>query len=368
MTKPLPRICIVGQLVGRNKGFIPTQGQVLADLLEQEGYEVVSVSSKLNRALRLWEVVQTIIQKRRSTDLLIIEVYSGLSFLLADIASLTARAFGLPVVFVLHGGNLPEFGERYPAWTRRVLRRARYLVAPSSFLATKMAAFGDYMTVIPNIISFEKYNYRRRGLIKPRILWMRSFHDIYNPKLALESFALIKERFPEATLVMAGPDKGKLEETMQMARSLGVAESVRFPGFLDEVQKSNEFDQADIFLNTTRIDNMPVGIVEACAAGLPVVATDVGGISALLTDRLSGMLVKSADPRDISNAVTELLMKPDLAETLSRNGKSVADNSAWPNVLAQWRELFEKVLGSDDLIAADRSQEGLRQREHRRWV
>lgn len=336
---------------------------MLADSLLAEGFDVISVSSKLNRFLRVTEVVQTIIQKRRWIDLLIIEVYSGMSFLLADISSFFARIFGLPVVFVLHGGNLPGFDQRFPRWTRRVLLRARFVVAPSSFLAEKMSRCNANTRVIPNIIALEKYNYRERKLVEPRLLWMRSFHDIYNPELALRAFALVKKRFSGATLVMAGPDKGRLNDTVQLADSLGLVDSVSFPGFLNEDQKTHQFDQAEIFLNTTRIDNMPVGVVEACAAGLPVVATDVGGLSALLKNRHSGILVKGTDPRSLADAIEELITDQRLAETLSRNGRATAENSSWPNVLAEWRDLFDVILGSPDPAAGKHSREGLRRRE-----
>lgn len=364
MSKNLPRICVVGQLVGRNRGFITTQGQVLADALESEGFEVISVSSKLNRALRVVDVVQTIVQKRKSIDLLIIEVYSGLSFLLADIASFVGRMFKLPSVFVLHGGNLPEFADRFPRWTTRVLARASCVVAPSPFLAEKMSSARAGIKVIPNIVALEKYNFRLRRQLRPALLWMRSFHDIYNPELALRAFAAVRQRFPDATLVMAGPDKGLLASTMLLTTELGLDDCVSFPGFLGDKEKSIEFDRADIFLNTTRIDNMPVGVVEACAAGVPVVATDVGGLSALLIDRHSGMLVKEKSPEALADAVERLLNSPDLAETLSRNGRLVAENSSWPNVLTRWRQTFDDILGSPDNPAAnDLSREALRQRE-----
>ena len=361
--KHQPRISIVGQLIGRNKGFVTTQGQILADCLESEGFDVTSVSSKLSRFLRVIDVVRTIVRKRRTIDLMIIEVYSGMSFVLADIASFFGALFHLPVVFFLHGGNLPDFAQRYPRWTRRVLARADHLAAPSRFLADKMSRLAANITVIPNIVALEKYNYRHRKMIKPRLLWMRSFHDIYNPELAVEAFALVRERYPDATMVMAGPDKGELRKTIQLVSKLGLADCVFFPGFLDDDRKSHEFDRADIFLNTTRIDNMPVGVVEACAAGLPVVATDVGGLSVLLTDRQTGMLVSNGDPRAIADAIEELIANPGLAETLSRNGRAIAENSAWPNVFSQWNSLFEKILGSPDLAGTNRSQEGLRRRE-----
>ena len=81
---------------------------------------------------------------------------------------------------------------------------------------------------------------------------------------------------------MAGKDKGLEENLRKMAEEMNLSDKIRFVGFLDSEEKLKEFADADIYINTNRIDNMPVSVLEARAFGLPVVSTDVGGLPHLI--------------------------------------------------------------------------------------
>jgi glycosyltransferase involved in cell wall biosynthesis len=150
----------------------------------------------------------------------------------------------------------------------------------------------------------------------------------------------VLREFPEATLVMGGQDKGYESGVRSEARSLGIAEHVRFVGFLDRAGKIREGSAADIFLNTNRVDNMPVGVVEACAMGIPVVATNVGGIPDMLNDGETALLVPDNDCEGMANAVKRLVKDPELAGRLSRNGRKLAAKSSWQAVRELWEEVF----------------------------
>jgi glycosyltransferase involved in cell wall biosynthesis len=329
-------------------GHITTQGQIVADLLARDGYEVTSVSSKLNRILRLCDVIWTIFCKREAIDLLMIEVYSGLSFVLADAASLLGKFFGIPVIFVLHGGNLPGYSGTHPRWVNRVLGRGKLLVAPSEYLAREMASLGFHVRVVPNVVSISEDSFRLRRHLAPKLLWMRSFHPIYNPRMAVEVFAKVRADHPDATLVMAGVDKGMEGEVKALAADLGLHYSVSFAGFLDAAAKAREFSEADIYLNTNTIDNMPVSVVEACAYGLPVVATNVGGLPHLINNGEDGLLIPNGDADAAAEAIERLLTEPDLAERISRNGHQLAGRSDWRTVRGLWAQLFDEVLNRTD--------------------
>jgi glycosyltransferase involved in cell wall biosynthesis len=175
---------------------------------------------------------------------------------------------------------------------------------------------------------------------------MRAFHDIYNPALAVDVLESVKRKHPQATLVMAGVDKGLEPEIKKLVLEKGLQEAVTFPGFLDHEAKIREFSRADIFLNTNRVDNMPVAVVEAAAMGLPVVATCVGGIPDLIRNGEEGLLVPDNDVLGMADAVCSLIENPELAERLSRNGRLLAEKSAWERVRVEWENLFAEVLQS----------------------
>jgi L-malate glycosyltransferase len=347
------RLCFIGPMVGRHKGRATSQGQILSELFEKEGYQVVTASSRLNRFIRLVDIVRTIVMRRSSVDFVILEVYGGRSFVVETIASWLARRFGLGVVMWLHGGAFPEFMDRYPNWTRRVLSWAHQIVAPSTFLANAITKYGFKARVIPNAINLSDYPYRHRKTVRPRLFWMRSFHPVWNPWMAIRVIAKLRSSEPGATLVMAGQDKGYETEVHQYSREMGLNGAVRFPGFLDVSTKANEGNAADIYINTNRIDNMPVAVVEACAMGMPVITTDVGGINDLLKDGKTGLLVPDDDDDAMVNAVRRLLDEPGLAEQLSANGRQLAERSAWESVRPQWEQIFvNMVTGIDQEVSS----------------
>jgi glycosyltransferase involved in cell wall biosynthesis len=332
-------------MMGRNPGRVTSQGEILADAFQEAGYSVLCFSSLTNRYLRLTDIVSTLLRRRGEIELQCVQVFSGPSFVIADVASWLGRRFGQRVVMHLHGGNLPQFMARHPDWSRRVLQRAHALVAPSEYLADAVKPYGFRAHVIPNVIDLSQYPCRPRTAARPRLLWMRTFRSIYHPEMAVRVLARLRAEVPDATLVMAGQEHGSGPQVTRLARELGVADAVRFPGFLDMAGKAREGNAADIFLNTNRVDNMPVSVVEACAMGLAVVATAVGGVPRLLTDGETGLLVPDGDEEAMLRAVRRLLAEPGLFQRLSVNGRRLAERSSWEQVRPMWEQLFAQVLG-----------------------
>lgn len=339
-----PRLCFIAPMVGRNPGHTPTPAEILSDLFEDAGYAVASASALLNRYMRLADIVKTLIRQRNNADILIIDVYGGRSFVVEDIASQLGQQLGLRVVMFLHNSTFPQFMARFPGWARRVLGRADALITPSEFLARAIIPYRFQAQVIPNVIDLSAYKYQHRQTVSPRLFWMRRFYPYYNPKMAVRVLARVRTTMPEATLVMAGRDDGVEDEVRQLATALGVADAVRFTGFLGMEEKIREGNSADIFLNTNNVDNMPVSVIEACAMGLPVIATDVGGIRDLLTDGETALLVPDDSVEAMVEAVHRLVREPGLAGRLSANGKQLAESSSWQRVRPQWEEIFARVM------------------------
>jgi len=331
-------------MIGRRPGYVTSQGLILADHFEKAGYEVITASDATNRYVRLLDILATIIRHGRRLDVVCVEVYAGPSFVVEDLASVVAKFFRRRIVMVLHGGSLPEFMDRHPSWARRVLRRADLIVAPSPFLARAAGRQGFSARVIPNIIDISKYPFRHRCSLRPHFLWMRAFHPFWNPEMAIRVFAQIHKKLPHAKLVMAGQDKGLQSSIERLAADLNLGGSVRFPGFLNMEGKIREAAEADIFLNTNRVDNMPVAVVEACAMGLPVVSTSVGGVPDLLTDGETGLLVGDNDIDGMERAILRLLQDSELAARISAGGHQLAQRSAWERVRPEWERAFRGRL------------------------
>ncbi len=351
MTTPLrPRLCFVGPLAGMRPGYVVTQAVRQLAHFEAAGWPVLAVSTYRNRYARLADIAWTLWRRRRDIDVLIVEVYAGFSFVIEDLASHLGSSAGLPIVMVMHGGAFPEFAARFSAWTRRVLGRAAVIVAPSPFLARTVNSLGLPCRIIPNVIDLGQYPYRERGRLQPTLLWMRSFHAVYNPAMAIHVIERLKATHPAAHLVMAGQDKGLQAATKDLALERGVAGAVEFPGFLDMEAKVRAAEASDIFINTSHVDNMPVAVLEACAFGQPVVSTSVGGVPDLIEDGRTGLLCPPDDADAMVACVRRLIAEEPLARRLSVEGRQLATRSAWESVGPQWEELF--------LTLADRPRPG----------
>lgn len=341
------RLCVLGPLVGRNAGYVTTQGEALVDWLRSEGRPVVAASSHRNRYARLVDILLTLLRHRHRIDVILVQGYSGANFVVVDAATALARRLGHRIVVCLRGGATPTFMARFPSWTCRVLRRADALVAPSRYLADAVGAYGFRVRVIPNVIAIEQYPFRVRGSVGPRLFWMRSFHPVYNPLMAIRVLARVRERFPDATLVMAGQDKGMERDARQLAARLGVAPAVHFAGFLDAQGKRWAAEVSDILINTNRIDNTPVAVIEAAAMGLPIVTTNVGGISDLLSHNESALFVANESDQGMADAVIRLVCDPALGRRLSLGGRKLAESFTWHHVSGAWAELFAEFSNSD---------------------
>ena len=325
---------------------MPSPAEALCIRLQARGYNCVLTSTVRNRYLRFLDILRTVLLRCATLDVLCLQVYGGASFVVEDATSWIARRLGLPVVMVLHGGAMPEFMARYPGWSRRVLSRAQVLVSPSSFLAQAVRDHGFAARVVPNALNLVDYDFRERREIRPRLFWMRAFHDIYNPQMAIDVLAAVREQAPYATLTMAGQDSGLLMSLQNLVEARRLGGVVRFAGFLESSGKRKEFASHDVFLNTNRIDNTPVSVVEALASGLPVVATEVGGIPYLLSHGETALLVADDDAPAMARAIVRLLREPELTSQLSIAGRKFAERCDWSNVLHKWQNVFAEVMGN----------------------
>ena len=334
----------VGIHAGRRLDQPVSQNETLALLFESLGYRVRRTSSVKNQFFRTLHQLFAVAFLWRDVDVVVIAVFSGRAFTIADFASLLSRRIGhKKMIMFMHGGNLPVYGPAHRRRVQRVFDRADRLLAPSEFIAKAFRPWGYDIHIIPNVLNITRYTYVERTEARPALLWMRTFHEHYDPILAVEVLARVAELHPDVTMDMGGSDYGLLAATEQRAAELGVSDRITFRGYLDFEAKLAAFDRNDIFLNTNVVDNMPVSVLEASASGLVSVATAVGGIPDLLTDGVDSLLVPAGDVDAMSEAVLGLLADPARYAELSRNARRLAERSSWSAVRPMWRDEIQAV-------------------------
>jgi glycosyltransferase involved in cell wall biosynthesis len=314
----------------------------LTSRLERRGWTVHTTSAWPGRISRLFDIVRTIWRKRHRYQVAQVDVFSGPAFVWAEAACWTLRRAGQPYILTLHGGNLPAFAARWPRRVQRLLRSAARVTTPSHYLMERMQPYCDGLRVVPNALEIGAYPFRPRTAPKPRLVWLRSFHQIYNPALAARVLHGLLAGFPHCELVMVGPDEGdgSLEAFKQAARELDVSGRIRLPGGVPKETIGEWMNAGDVFLNTTNIDNTPVSVLEAMACGLCVVSTNVGGLPYLLENGRDALLVQPDDPQAMAVAVRRVLTEPGLGERLSRNARVKVEQFSWKVVLPQWEQLL----------------------------
>ena len=339
------QVLIVGNFLSNTIG---SRGvcEDLAENLRMSGWSVTTTSNKPGRISRLLDMLKTVLSRRNDYNIATIDTFSGMSFFWAEVVGLALSWLRKPFILILHGGNLPNFAQRWPRRVTRLLEAAAVVTAPSLYLLERMKPYRPDILLVQNPIDIKRYEFNLRSAPRPTLVWLRAFHDVYNAPMAIQAAARIIPEYPEFHLFMGGGDKGdgSFQQTLELARALGISSSIEFSGKIPKMDVPDWLQRGDIFINTTNVDNTPVSILEALACGLCVVSTNVGGIPYLLSDEIDGLLVPPNDPEAMASAIRRILAEPGLSVRLSENGRKLAERSDWKNVYPLWARIFESVL------------------------
>ena len=337
-------LLIVGNFLSKSIGN-RSVCEDLAERLPGYGWQVSTTSHRPGRVRRLADMLLTAWLTRDGYWMAQVDLYSGPAFYWAAAVCGLLRMMNKPYILTLHGGNLPQFGRRHRWSVKKLLQSAAAVTAPSRYLFEEMREYRADIQVLPNAIALAHYPFVPRDTARPRLVWIRAFHHIYQPSLAIRVLAQLKELFPDIQLTMAGPDKGdgSLQEARAIARELGVEDRIQFLGQLPKAEIARWINTGDIFLNTSSVDNCPVTVIEAMACGACVVTTAVGGIPYLCSQDADAMLTPAGDVDAMTASVVRVLSQPGLAASLSRNARSRVELLDWSAILPRWTSLLRRV-------------------------
>src|SRR5207302_9774556 len=157
-----------------------------------------------------------------------------------------------------------------------------------------------------------------------------------------KAFAQIKVEYPDAVLDLVGG--GSLEgEMRRLVADLKVS-GVNFCGGASRTDIGRYYDRADVFINGSCLDNMPVSILEAFASGTPVISTSPEGMTYLVEDGRTGLLSQVGDPIALAANVLRLLRDPALARHLSTNAWQELPKYRWESVREQWLRVYKELV------------------------
>jgi glycosyltransferase involved in cell wall biosynthesis len=345
-------------------GGMANQTRQLARLLEESGLavEVVQVNARYRPAwvermrvvravVRLVPYVLRLFRCAGRVDLLHVMANSGWAWhLFAAPAVWIGRLRGVPVIVNYRGGEAEPFLARQAAWVRPTLRRAAALIVPSGFLEEVFGRAGIRAEIVPNIIDLARFHPEPARVPAHHVIVTRNLEEIYDIPTALRAFQRIRSTHPDAMLTVAGSGP-ELRALQALAKELDLATAVRFTGRLDNESVADLYRQADLLLNPSTVDNMPISLLEAMASGVAIVSTDVGGIPHLVEDGRTALLVPPRDPAAMAAAALRVFAEPGLAASLRTAGLGAAERYTWGAVRPILLAAYARALGRSPVRA-----------------
>lgn len=268
-------------------------------------------------------------------------------------AILLARLLGRPVILNYRDGRAPD--HLRSRWVRWMIGRADLLVFPSGFLRDIFRKFGMDGEVVYNVVHTDRFRFRRREPLRPVLISSRLLEELYAVENTLRAFARVRRELTDARLIVigSGDQEEKLRELVRQEEIGGV----EFHGSVPHREVAEWFDRADIFVNSSREDNMPHSIIEAFSAGLPVVTTNAGGIPYIVEHGRNGLLVEPDRPEELAAQVLRVLREPDLASRLIEEGVADCDRLySWSAARARWRRVYAESAGAEMLPASSHAE------------
>jgi colanic acid/amylovoran biosynthesis glycosyltransferase len=265
------------------------------------------------------------------------------------------RDLGIPLIIYFHGYDvfnrqaLQQYSARYPD----LFREAACIIGVSETMLSRLEELGaprEKLLHLPAFVNLELFPYSDHGATPPRFLAVGRFAETKSPHLTLLAFHEVSKVFPEARLTMIGKGGGGelFEACLILARALGLENRVEFKGVVNHEGVAAEMRLARVFVQhsvTTPehgdMEGKPVAIMEAMASGLPVVATRHSGISELIEDGVTGLLVEEYDVAAMAAAMIRLAQDDNLVRQIGERASAFIHNHP---LISRHVEIMEGII------------------------
>jgi glycosyltransferase involved in cell wall biosynthesis len=281
----------------------------------------------------------------------VIHAHSHL-FLTTLQAGVAAKRAGLPFIVTVHGviakrGALADSLQTayLHSFGMAVFRLASRVVCVSRGDVREIVRLGcpeGKIRLVPNAVDswvFRPQPLQRR---KNEILWVGRFVPEKGIQYLLTAFnVLLKKREAMLRLVGDGPTVGRMEG---LARRLGIAEHVVFEGRVSKSEVARLMAEATIFVLPSVKEGLPKALLQAMSSGLPVVASDIPGVTDVIADGKNGLLFRTGDEEGLAESILSLMADENLARILGNKGRETVDqNYNWESTLSRLDRVYEEA-------------------------
>jgi L-malate glycosyltransferase len=281
----------------------------------------------------------TLFTQLRKAD--IVHVFSsGMSgYAIATLPPLfVAKVYGKRVILNYHSGELEEHIKHWKITALPTMKMFDEIIVPSQFLVDVFAKCDLPAKSIFNFVESKQFAFRERNPLRPIFLSNRNFEIHYNVSDILRAFEIIQKSLPESRLIIAGfgSEEVKLK---QFAKDLNIT-NVEFIGKIANDKMPEIYNRADIYLNASIVDNMPLSFIEAFACGLPIISYATGGIPYIVENGKTGVLVEQKDYEALANEALKLLENRDLTQQIISDAHKEVKKYSFDKVKEKWRNAF----------------------------
>ncbi len=207
---------------------------------------------------------------------------------------------------------------------KRIVKNASVVISNSHYLAKELKekigySFQAKLVVIWNGIHLEKYKPDKELTLNKTIVSVGRFVYKKGFDVLVDAFSRVKKQCPDARLIIAGDGAEKLK-CEKLAEKLEIRDSIDFLGLVDNEQIPSVMKQGRIFILPSRNEPFGIVILEAMALGIPVIATDSGGVTEILNGGECGCLIPTDNPDEMAECMLRLLEDNVLSAELRRKG------------------------------------------------
>jgi glycosyltransferase involved in cell wall biosynthesis len=266
-----------------------------------------------------------------------IQTNSGPGYFEKSLIALLARLFFCKVLMHVHGGGFMDFYRRSPAVIKwliwHCIQLNHYIVAPSKKMQETFLSLGvpsEKIKLLENAVMVPQdciWDYRtdekeKNGVAgKVTVLFLNSITRAKGIFEFAEGAALICRELPKVNFRIAGVMSPDGEAVKKLIIESDTADQIEFIGPVSDEQKARELRLADIYVLPSYIEDLPYGLLEAMACGLPCLAAAVGGVPSLIEDEKSGLLIPPMDVQALVSGLKKLINAPVLRKQLGIGGR-----------------------------------------------
>lgn len=281
------------------------------------------------------------------------DIVHGHTFLPALPTKIGSTVSGTASVFTVHGTALSTGVGRDTSRLAKLKRRVErafvldfdydHVISVNEEHVPMLEECHDAVSCIPNGVDLERFDVEEQT-VDGRIVFLGRLAPKKRVSDLIRAFALIEGEYPDAELLVVG-EGPRRDELEALTHDLGVTDGVEFTGRVADEEIPRYYASAELFVLPSVWEGHPLTLLEAWAAGSPVIATDVEGIAEFVDHGENGYLVEARNPEAIADAVRYAFDNPEVVSSWGTAARETARTEfSWETAAERTRKIYDHIL------------------------